>query len=140
MRLSIAAALVALACASREIPAPAPLAQTAAPQARAAPETQPAPEARAAETRPAPEARPAPAAVRDSRCTTDADCTLTRVPPGGCCPSLCELRAVTVKQAAALDSAGAVCRCAEPQCAPERTQVVPFCQAGSCTGRRESMQ
>lgn len=134
MRLFLAAALVALACASREIPAPAPLAQTVAPQARAAPEARPS------ETRPPLEARGAPAAVGDSRCTTDADCTLTRIPPGGCCSSLCEPRVVTVKQAAALDSAGAACRCAQPQCAPERTQVVPFCQAGSCAGRQESMQ
>lgn len=134
MRLFLAAALVALACASREIPAPAPLAQSVASQARAAPEAPPS------EARPPLEARGAPAAAGDLRCTTDADCTLTRIPAGGCCASLCEPRVVTVKQAAALAAAGAACRCAEPQCAPERTQMVPFCQAGSCAGRRESMQ
>ena len=124
MRHSIAAALISLACASREIPAPVPLSQKAAPQARSAPDLR----------------RPAPAAAEDSRCTKDADCTLTRIPAGGCCASLCEPRVVTGKEAAALDASGAACRCAEPQCAPERTQVVAFCQAGSCASRRESMQ
>ena len=125
MRLSTAALLVSLAaCASREIPAPVPLAQkAAAPQGRSPPE-----------------ARRAAPAVGDARCTADADCTLTRIPAGGCCASLCEPRAVTAREAAALNAAGAACRCAEPQCAPERMQVVPFCQAGSCASRQESMQ
>ncbi len=124
MRLFSAAALIALACASREIPAPVPLAQQAA----------------ASQAKAAPEARGAAPAGDDARCATDADCTLTRIPAGGCCASLCEPRVVTVKQAAALDSGGAACRCAEPQCAPERMQVVAFCRAGSCASRRESMQ
>ena len=119
-------ALLALACAAREAPAPGPAAvahQTVKPRAKAVPP------------------RPLPAAD-DAPCARDAECAATRVPAGGCCPSSCDPRPVTAQRAAALDAATASCRpaCAEPQCAPERTQLVVTCQAGRCVGHDEPMR
>lgn len=82
------------------------------------------------------------AATPDAGCRVDADCVLERRPAGGCCETLCEPRAATIAEHAALD---ARCDsqprgCAAPACAPSRTIANPACVSGRCTIRQESNQ
>ena len=51
----------------------------------------------------APGAAPAPASPEAER-RSDAECAITRVPQGECCARLCSGRAVTAKEAQALDT------------------------------------
>jgi hypothetical protein len=73
------------------------------------------------------------------RCTVDADCAVTRVPEGGCCPTLCSPRAVTRREAEALDANVPRCNksgnCPEPVCRPPTNEIVPACLQGRCAIR-----
>src|SRR6266478_9891705 len=76
-----------------------------------------------------------------SGCATDADCSLTRVPPGGCCPMLCTPRPVTRRRADALEAAIPNCHkgreCPEPLCRPPDREVAAACAEGRCVARTE---
>ena len=77
------------------------------------------------------------AAAPKHECETDGDCAITRIAEGSCCPS-CETRVVTRQRADELQSANAACRCADPQCAPERRTATAVCQSHRCEVRTQS--
>ena len=71
----------------------------------------------------------------DAPCAADADCTLTRVPPGTCCATLCSPRAVTLARGAELDREAAGCvACVQPLCR-DGARVEAACVGGRCTAR-----
>ena len=79
----------------------------------------------------------APAAASDdASCASDDDCTSTRLAHGACCPMLCSPRAVTRKEAEALDahvkSCGMTHPCPQPSCAPPRQMTYPACEKNRC--------
>jgi hypothetical protein len=75
----------------------------------------------------------------DASCATDDDCTFTRLAPGACCAMLCSPRAVTKKDAAALDAHARSCpmshECPQPSCAPPRQATWPACEKNRCVTR-----
>jgi hypothetical protein len=95
-------------------------------------------------------APPDPAAARGSagdsadaatlqRCHADADCALTRVPEGGCCPTLCAPRAVAREEAERLEANVPRCHkggtCPEPACRPPSSEVTAACVQSRCATR-----
>lgn len=105
--------------------------KTAAP----CPEAAPAPVAVASR----PPAPPAPAQstpppLQPAECTTVDDCGTTQMEDGGCCPMLCQPRAVS--KAALLRAAKVPCdnlvRCAQPLCRPPSFQLRLACEQGRC--------
>jgi hypothetical protein len=77
----------------------------------------------------------------DGPCSSDEQCALTRVPPGGCCETLCVPRAVTRARADALSADGRACLhgkiCPDVSCHPLGQQGVEAkCETGRCTARR----
>jgi hypothetical protein len=79
--------------------------------------------------------------AEDRPCSSDDQCALTRVPPGGCCDTLCAPRAVTRARADALNADDRACThgktCPEVSCHPLGQQGVDAkCEAGRCTARR----
>jgi hypothetical protein len=83
-----------------------------------------------------------PAAVKASfACKTDADCAFTTYADGGCCPSLCQPRAVAKTSADALERYAAACakpngrECPELSCAAPSSARVPACVSGKCVAR-----
>ena len=136
MRNLLAACILSFACASGSKQAPAPAATV---MAGSMPSNTPAPEAAAVLSRhhPAAAGDPAPAAVSDdASCATDDDCTSTRLAPGACCPMLCSPRAVTKKEAEALEAHVKSCAmthpCPQPSCAPPRRMTFPACEKNRC--------
>jgi hypothetical protein len=71
-------------------------------------------------------------------CKTDDDCAFTTYADGGCCPSLCQPRAVAKTSAEALEKYGATCakpngrECPELSCAAPSSARVPACVSGTC--------
>jgi hypothetical protein len=59
--------------------------------------------------------------AEDNSCAGDEECTLTRVPEGGCCPQLCAPRAVAVRVARKL-------RRGMSRCEGGRHCVMPMCR------------
>ncbi len=135
LKAGLAAPLVALACVSSAAERPQAREGTAV-------ASSPAPESRPAGVQPAPVGSVADDVVPDDApCSTGSDCTLTRVPAGSCCPTLCEPRAVTARRGAELEAASASCRrCALPSCAPPRTETVAVCDQRRCVTRAQPMQ
>jgi hypothetical protein len=148
MRLAASACALLLACASRnqEKPAQVTTALPGTPPPVATPAPARAPDPGPSPAAASPERNPAGGGSQadDAPCAKDGDCGETRVPAGGCCPTLCTPRVVTRRRAAALEANAASCNagraCAELQCAPQRVHLVPVCQAGRCAGREETMQ
>jgi len=74
-------------------------------------------------------------------CSTDADCAFTPYTDGGCCPTLCQPRAVTKTSAEALEKYAASCakqngrECPELACAPPAIRRQPACISGKCEAR-----
>jgi hypothetical protein len=82
-----------------------------------------------------------PTEAEDGPCSSDDQCALTRVPPGGCCETLCAPRAVTRARADALRADDRAClhgkMCPEVSCHPLGQQGVEAkCQAGRCNAHR----
>ncbi len=82
----------------------------------------------------------AAAGADDLACTSDDDCGFTRVGPGDCCPTMCNPRVVTKKQAAELEAHIALChpgpnQCPVPLCRPPQKRTSPSCQAGRCIAK-----
>lgn len=78
-------------------------------------------------------------ATDDARCSTDDDCTFTHIAPGACCPMLCEPRAVTKKEAEALDAHVRTCapghQCPVPLCRAPRFSTMPACVQNRCIAK-----
>jgi hypothetical protein len=79
-------------------------------------------------------------AVDDRPCHSDADCTLTRVAPGECCPTLCAGRPVTRRRAQQLEANAQGCAqrhggCPQPMCRPPESVTVPGCERGRCVAK-----
>jgi hypothetical protein len=77
-------------------------------------------------------------------CAADKDCAFTRVPAGGCCPMLCEPRAVTRKRAEMLEAAIGRCsdsgQCPQPLCRPPSETFVAACVKNRCVARSAGTQ
>ncbi len=72
-------------------------------------------------------------------CQDNEECTSTRVPPGGCCASLCTSRPITKLHAAEQEKRKASCReCPQPLCRPSAGARVPACVQGICALLRQS--
>ena len=82
---------------------------------------------------------PMTASAAAADCASDSECALTRIPDGGCCPTLCTPRAVTRERADALQAHVAECSqgkpCPLPPCAPPRLQHFPACVSGRCVAQ-----
>ncbi len=75
----------------------------------------------------------------DNSCESDADCAFTLIDTGACCPMLCAPRAVSKKQADALQAHVNSCRkgrqCPHPMCRPPPFATSPSCQEHRCVGK-----
>ena len=71
-------------------------------------------------------------------CSADQECSLTRIPKGACCASLCVPRPVTRKAAEALEAKSGRCdqaQCVQPLCRPEMQTLTPACVDNRCIAR-----